>query len=106
MSNITSTKETSFTSTTHGDLTERQYKELETVARLSPGYSFTVIRYGESSSRRGSTATHVQVWKDDNNVALVGKRCAQYYDGNNKETEAVVRRVAHRVYRLSGLRFE
>lgn len=105
MSKITSTKEFCFTSTPHGDLTERQYKALEHVSRLSPGYSFTVIRYGESSSRRGSTATHVQVWKDDNDVALVGKKCAQYYDGN-KKTEAVVRRVAHRVYRLAGLRFE
>jgi len=87
-----------------GDLTEKQYKELETVARLSPGYTFVVNRYAEREGTKGSSATHVMVWKDSNDrdyVGLVGKDTVQYYD-QDKATEAVVKRVAHRVYRFSG----
>jgi hypothetical protein len=83
-----------------GDLTEKQYKALEDVGRLSPGYHFTVVRYSGGPS---STATHVKIWSDANDrdyVGLVGKDCAQYYD-MNKETEKVVLRVSHRVYRRS-----
>lgn len=88
---------------TLGDLTDRQYKALEDVARLSPGYHFEVVRYEEGAGQHGSTATHVKIWSDANDrdaVALVGKDCAQYYD-TNKETAKVVLRVAHRVYRRS-----
>lgn len=83
-----------------GDLTQKQYAALEDCVRLSPGYSFEVARY---SSGPSSAATHVMVWKDGNDrdyVALVGKDAAQYYDGSD-ETEQVVKRVAHRVYRKS-----
>jgi hypothetical protein len=89
---------------TFGDLTERQYKALETVARLSPGFTFVVNRYAERAGIKGSSATHVMVWKDSNDrdyVGLVGKETAQYYD-QEKATEDVVKRVAHRVYRFSG----
>lgn len=88
-----------------GDLTEKQYAALADCVRLSPGYSFEVARY---SGGPGSAATHVMVWKDGNDrdyVALVGKDCAQYYDGS-KTTEQVVKRVAHRVYRRAGLYFQ
>ena len=84
-----------------GDLTERQYADLEDVVRLSPGYTFEVVRYAEHGRHTGGAATHVKVWKDGNDrdyVALVGRDCAQYYDGSN-ETEIVVRRIAGKVYR-------
>lgn len=87
-----------------GDLTEKQYAALEVVARLSPGYTFEVFRYSGGPS---SAATHVAVWSEqdeENYVALVGKNCAQFYDGE-EATEQVVKRVAHRVYRRSGLCF-
>lgn len=87
-----------------GDLTEKQYKALEEVARLSPGYTFVVNRYAEHEGHKGSSATHVMVWKDSNEhdyVGLVGKDTAQHYD-QDKATEAVVKRVAHRIYRFSG----
>lgn len=87
-----------------GDLTEKQYKALEEAARLSPGYTFVVNRYAEHEGHKGSSATHVMVWKDTNDrdyVGLVGKDTVQYYD-QDKATEAVVKRVAHRVYRFSG----
>jgi hypothetical protein len=83
-----------------GDLTEKQYAALETVARLSPGYHFEVARYNGSSSR----ATHVMVWavgNTDHYVALVGADGAQYFD-HSPATAQVARRVAHRVYRTSG----
>lgn len=88
-----------------GDLTEKQYAALATVARLSPGYTFEVLRYHGGPS---SAATHVAIWSDGNDcdyVALVGKDCAQYYD-SSKATEQVVKRVAHRVYRRAGLHFQ
>src|SRR5208282_193500 len=81
-----------------GNLTEKQYKALEDVARLSPGYTFEVARYSGGPS---SAATHVMVWKDGNDrdyVALVGRDAAQYYDSSDA-TEQVVKRVSHRVYR-------
>jgi bifunctional ADP-heptose synthase (sugar kinase/adenylyltransferase) len=84
-----------------GDLTEKQYAALADCVRLSPGYSFEVVRYEEHEGAHGSAATHVKVWKDGNDhdyVALVGKDCAQYYD-SSKETEQAVKRVSHRVYR-------
>jgi len=86
-----------------GTLSKKQYEALEAVVRLSPGYSFEVNRYAGGPS---SKATHVLVWKDgeDNYVGLVGKESVQYYD-KDKTTEAVVKRVAHRVYRMSGLQF-
>jgi hypothetical protein len=91
---------------TLGDLTERQYCELSKVLELSPGYSFTVIKYQEADGKKGSSATHVQIEKDgvSDYVGLVGRDCAQYYD-NSKTTEQVVMRVAHRIYRQSGLVF-
>ena len=61
-------------------------------------------RYAEREGTKGSSATHVMVWKDGNEhdyVGLVGKDTVQYYD-QDKATEAVVKRVAHRVYRFSG----
>lgn len=79
-----------------GDLTQKQYKALEDVVRLSPGYHFAVLRYAGASS----SATHIQIWRDGNDlepVGLVGKDCAQPYD-SNEETKKVVRRVSHRVY--------
>ena len=86
---------------TLGDLTEKQYAALETVARLSPGYLFTVMRYHGGPS---SKATHVGVRRAEDDSAdaagLVGHDCAQYYD-KRKETEQVVKRVSHRVYRKS-----
>jgi len=87
-----------------GDLTEKQYKALETVAQLSPGFTFVVNRYAVSESTKGSSATHIMVYKDSNDrdyVGLVSKDTVQYYD-QDKQTEAVVKRVAHRVYRFSG----
>lgn len=87
-----------------GDLTKKQYVALETVAELSPGYTFEVLRYHGGPS---SKATHVAVWADGNDrdyVALVGHDTAQYYD-KSKTTEQVVKRVAHRVYRFSGFSF-
>lgn len=84
-----------------GDLTEKQYKALEDVVRLSPGYYFLVRRYEEHEKAHGSGATHVSVFKNEemeNEIALVGRDCAQYYDGS-KETEQVVKRISHRVYR-------
>ena len=90
-----------------GDLTEKQYQALETVARLSPGFTFVVHRYAEREGTKGSSATHVMVvWKDGNHVGLVGKDTVQYQDNKateaEKATKAVVKRVAHRVYRFSG----
>ncbi len=88
-----------------GNLTEKQYAGLEKVARLSPGYTFEVLRYSGGPS---SLATHVAIWADVNDrdyVALVGKDCAQYYDAS-KVTEQVVKRVAHRVFRRAGLSFK
>jgi len=82
------------------DLTAKQYEALETVARLSPGYSFQVVRYQGTGSR----ATHVKVWADGNEhdyVGLVGHDTVQYYD-NSETTKQVVKRVAHRIYRFSG----
>lgn len=90
-----------------GDLTEKQYKALEDVVRLSPGYRFEVVRYQEYNGHHGSSATHVTIWSDANDqdyVGLVGKECAQYYD-KSKTTEKVVLRVCHRVYRVS-VRFD
>lgn len=86
-----------------GDLTEKQYKALAEVARLSRGYNFVVTRYAQTEEAKGSSATHVLIHKqgdDSNHVGLVGKNTVQYYD-QNKTTEAVVKRVAHRVYRFS-----
>ena len=83
-----------------GDLTERQYKDLADVVLLSPGYHFVVTRYNGGPS---SAATHIMVWRDDNEdeyVGLVGKKTAQYYD-QREETERVVTRVAAKVYRKS-----
>ena len=88
-----------------GDLTEKQYAALGDAARLSPGYTFEVLRYHGGPS---SAATHVAIWADGNDrdyVALVRKDCAQYYD-SSKVTEQVVKRVAHRVYRRAGLNFQ
>ena len=85
---------------TLGNLTEKQFKALEDVVRLSPGYSFEVARYSGGPS---SAATHVLVWKDGNDrdyVALVGLDTAHYYDASDV-TERVVLRVSHRVYRKS-----
>lgn len=86
---------------TLGDLTEKQYAALKTVARLSPGYLFTVMRYHGGPS---SKATHVGIRRQEaassHEAGLVGHDCAQYYDGS-EETEQVVKRVAHRVYRKS-----
>lgn len=87
-----------------GDLTEKQYKALTEVARLSPGYNFVVTRYAQTDEAKGSSATHVLICKqgnDNNHVGLVGKNTVQYYD-QDKATKAVVKRVAHRVYRFSG----
>jgi hypothetical protein len=84
-----------------GDLTQKQYAALDDCVRLSPGYGFEVMRYEERDGAHGSSATHVIIWKDRNDrdsVALVGRDCAQYYD-SSKETEQVVKRVSHRVYR-------
>jgi hypothetical protein len=90
---------------TLGDLTEKQYAALESVARLSPGYLFTVMRYHGGPS---SKATHVGIRRAEDEssdeAGLVGHDCAQYYD-KSKETEQVVLRIAHRVYRRSGLSF-
>lgn len=83
-----------------GDLTAKQYVALETVARLSPGYTFEVVRYSQQVGMSGSSATHVMVYKNDVNVALVGRDTAQFYDGD-KTTEQVVKRVSNRVYRTS-----
>lgn len=92
-----------FNSAPLGDLTAKQYAALETVARLSPGYFFTVLRYAEEK-KKGSSATHVAIRRAEDASAdeagLVGSECAQYYD-RSKETEQVVKRVAHRVYRRS-----
>jgi hypothetical protein len=87
-----------------GDLTPKQYTGLESAARLSPGYTFVVLRYHGGPT---SAATHVSIFKGeyDTQVALVGRDCAQYYD-DDKTTEQVVKRVAHRVYRVAGLRFD
>jgi hypothetical protein len=85
---------------TLGDLSEKQYAALAKVAELSPGYCFCVTRY----EGKGASATHVMVYKSDfekDYVGLVGKDACQYYD-HDKATEAVVKRVAHRVYRFSG----
>lgn len=110
-----------------GDLTQKQYAALVDCVRLSPGYNFEVMRYEEREGAHGSAATHVIILKEhglvnptdadnarrrarfwpglqnpDRNdcdaVALVGRDCAQYYD-SSKETEQVVKRVSHRVYR-------
>ena len=96
----------------HGDLTEKQYAALHDCARLSPGYSFCVTRYGGE----GSTATHVMVYRAasreeaDDYCGLIGKKCAQYDTGAGAEKDAelqqVVKRVAHRVYRLTNLHFD
>ena len=81
-----------------GDLTDKQFHGLEEVARLSPGYSFVVRRYGG----KGAAATHVSVCKEEDTVevGLVGADTAQYYDQSAK-TQQVVKRVSHRVYRKS-----
>lgn len=88
-----------------GSLTQRQHAALVKAADLSPGYLFTVARYNQHPGARGSAATHVLIYNDhDENVALVGRNTVQYYD-NNPTTEKAVLRVAHRVYRQSGIRF-
>ena len=79
-------------------LTAKQEEALDVVRRLSPGYELTVTTYDDGS-------THVFVYdENEEQVALVGKKVQQYYDGK-KETEQVVRRVANRVYRDSGFTF-
>lgn len=90
-----------------GKLTARQCAALTECSRLSPGYRLQVECYEETQRTKGSAATHVLVWregKDTDYVGLVGKRDAQFYD-KSRETERVVRRVAARVYRLSGVAF-
>ncbi len=96
----------------HGELTKKQYAALEDCARLSPGFCFCVTCYGGE----GSGATHVMVYRAasrdevDNYCGLVGKKCAQYDTGAGAEEDAelqqVVKRVAHRVYKLSNLHFD
>lgn len=83
-----------------GDLTDRQYGNLQKTAELSPGYLFEVVQYSGGPSSR---ATHVRVYKDSydsTDVALVGVDCAEYYD-SDPETLRVVKRVAHRVFKRS-----
>lgn len=94
-----------FSRATLGDLTQRQYAALVKAADLSPGLSFVVARYNERPDARGSASTHVLLYNEaEENVGLVGRDAVQYYD-QNPATEQAVLRVAHRVYRLSVIRF-
>ena len=94
-----------FSSSTLGSLTHRQCEALVKAADLSPGISFVVARYNERQDAKGSAATHVMLYNEaEENVGLVGRGSVQYYDQNPATKQAVLR-VAHRVYRLSGIRF-
>lgn len=94
-----------FSRATLGDLTQRQYAALVKAADLSQGLSFVVARYNERPDAKGSSATHVMLYNESGeNVGLVGRDAVQYYD-QSPATEQAVLRVAHRVYRLSGIRF-
>lgn len=94
-----------FSSAKLGGLTQRQHAALVKAADLSPGLSFVVARYNERQHAKGSAATYVMLYNDaDENVGLVGRDTVQYYD-NCPATEQAVLRVAHRVYRVSGIQF-
>ena len=80
-----------------GNLTDKQYKSLEDVIRLSPGYCFNVIRYAVEGT---TNPTHIQVYENDFDsecVGLVGKEDFQFYN-KKLETYKTCLRVAHRVY--------
>ncbi len=90
-----------------GDLSVRQYAELENIARDYPQYNLTVERYAQRGNFKNSSATHIKINEKnfDENVALVGKKMVHVYD-NLSATEQIARKIAHRVYRFSGWYFE
>ena len=63
-------------------LTAKQEEALDVVRRLSPGYELTVTTYDDGS-------THVFVYdENEEQVALVGKKVQQYYDGKKRQSKS------------------